>query len=127
MEEGARKVFAEAGVKESGIATIAVPGSFEIPLACMRLLETRRADGILALGIIVQGETHHAKLIAGACTRGLMHVQLQHGVPIADAVLFVRNMPQARRRSRGRNNRGSEGARSLVAMVQLCRRGRRMR
>ena len=70
-------------------------------------------DGIIALGIIIQGETHHATEIARACTDGLMQVQVQTGVPIAHEVLFVHSRAQAEKRL----CKGAEAAETLLKMI----------
>lgn len=115
MEEDARNAFREAGCKN--IATVTVPGAFEIPLACKRMIEGGNIRGVIALGVIVQGETHHAAEIARACTDGMMQVQLQTGIPIAHGVLFVDDLRQAKKRARGEWSRGREAALALLKMI----------
>lgn len=119
LEQGARAVLQSAGIPDAQISVHAVPGSFEIPLACEMLAERKEAQGIVALGVIVEGETHHAGEIARACTDGLMQVQLATGVPIAHGVLFVQSLAQADARCRGERNRGSEAAEALLAMLSF--------
>lgn len=117
MEESAKRVLADAGVKN--ILTFTVPGAFEIPLVCKNIIREKRVAGIVALGVIIQGETHHAAEIARACTDGIMHVMLQTGVPIAHGVLFTDSMKQAEDRTMGTPNKGSDVATTLLRMVAL--------
>ncbi len=124
LERGAREVFDAAGVETINVTTVTVPGSFEIPLTCKRVIDTSQLDGILALGVVVQGKTHHAAEIARACTDGLMRVQLETGTPIAHGVLFVKSLGQARDRARAKNHRGAEAARTLLSMIALLREGK---
>jgi 6,7-dimethyl-8-ribityllumazine synthase len=117
MEDAARSILLEAGLRAESLRTVTVPGSFEIPLACKILAEGRKVDGILALGIVIEGETHHAAEIMRACTDGLREVQLQFSLPIAHEVLFVKNTAQAH----SRTGKGAEAARSLLEMMLLLR------
>lgn len=119
MEEAAMTTLQEGGVSAENVEIIRVPGSFEIPLICKELAEKGGVDGVLALGVIVQGETHHASEIARATTDGLMQVQLLTGMPIGHGVLYVDTLHQAKDRCLGRGNKGGEVARSLLSMMSL--------
>src|SRR3989338_1006743 len=77
LERSARSALQKAGVPDARTETAVVPGSWEIPLACQLLAKKKKTDGMIALGMIIQGETHHATEIARACTDGLMQVQLK--------------------------------------------------
>lgn len=115
MEREARNALREAGFES--IVTVTVPGAFEIPLACKRMIEGGNIRGIVALGAIVRGETHHAAEIARACTDGMMQMQLQTGIPIAHGVLFVDDLRQAKKRARGEGSRGREAALALLKVI----------
>jgi 6,7-dimethyl-8-ribityllumazine synthase len=119
MEETARSTLQEGGVRLENIQSIRAPGAFEIPLLCKTLAATGSVHGFLALGVIVQGETHHAGEIARACTDGLIQVQLEYGLPISHGVLFVDTLQHAKDRCLGRGNKGIEVARSLLQMLSV--------
>lgn len=104
----------------ANVETFEAPGSFEIPLIVKLLAETRRYHAILALGVILKGETAHADLIAGAITESLMRTSLAHNVPVIHEVLLVNNEAQARARClEPELNRGREAARCAVASVRV--------
>ena len=117
MEKSAQEELMSTNIAEGDIQTITVPGSFEIPLACQ--IVAPEVDGIVAIGIIIQGETHHAEEIARACTNGLMRVQIETKTPVAHEVLFVDSLKQAEERSLGKNNKGKEAARTLLQMIAM--------
>lgn len=95
-----------------------VPGAFEIPLMVQEVAG-RNVDAIIALGVIIQGETQHAALIAGTVTTSLQQLSLTHKLPIIHEVLLVENAEQARARCLGEEiNRGTEAARVAVQMIQ---------
>lgn len=119
MEEDATKKLRELGATD--IVVIHVPGAFEIPLACLDLIQRKGVAGIVALGIIIQGKTHHAEEIARACTDGLMQIQLMTSIPIAHEVLYVDTLKTARERAISDQGKGTEAAETLVCMMNIMR------
>ena len=91
-----------------------VAGSFEIPLLCDQLIMSKGVDAVIALGVIVQGDTHHARLIAEQAAAGIMQIQLEHGCPIAFEVLYVDDIKDAIKRSTGNNGKGVVAARIVL-------------
>ena len=104
----------KAGVPSKNIRAIPVPGSFEIPLLGAVLAQEKKADALIGLGIIVEGETHHADLLARETARGIMDVQVQYAIPFAFEVLYVKKLSQAKIRSTGAENKGEEAARAVL-------------
>ena len=99
-----------------------VPGSWEIPVVAQELaLRTEpKVDAILALGVIIQGETGHADHLGRSVTDALQHLALRSRVPVIHQVLNVRDETQARVRCLEEpHNRGTEAARAALAMVAL--------
>lgn len=119
---GAMEVLTGAGITPSHIYRINVPGSFEIPLLGAALAEAKKVDALLGLGIIVEGETRHAQLLAQQSARGIMDVQLQYQIPFAFEVLYVHTIAQARERTVGDGNKGREAARAVLhSLAELKR------
>jgi len=101
------------------VQTYEVPGAFEIPLVVQEVATRGGIDAIIALGVIIEGETQHAALIAGAITTSLQQLSLTHRLPIIHEVLLVQNAEQARARCLEEEiNRGTEAARVAAQMVQ---------
>lgn len=97
-----------------------VPGAFEIPLAAQRVASRDDIDAVIALGVIIAGETEHASLIATTVTDSLQQIALTHDIPVIHEVLLVKNADQARQRCLEDDiNRGTEAARVAVRMVQV--------
>jgi 6,7-dimethyl-8-ribityllumazine synthase len=99
-----------------------VPGCFELPLTAATLAESGQVDAIVALGCVIQGETSHHQHVAGECASGLMHVNLDTGVPVGFGVLTVSDPQQALDRSEPDNNRGADAAEAAVVMANVVRR-----
>jgi 6,7-dimethyl-8-ribityllumazine synthase len=86
------------------------------------MAELKKFHAIIALGVILEGETAHARLIADAVTRSLLDISLAHRVPVIHEVLLVRDKIQAEERCmHAHNNRGTEAARAAaMAARQLA-------
>ncbi len=117
--DGALEVLHAAGVKKGDIRIVRVPGSFEIPYGCRKLLATKKPDAIIALGCIIKGETDHDRYIASAVAHGIMQLTVESGVPIAFGVLTTNTLAQARVRSRGTSNKGAEAATAALECALL--------
>lgn len=113
---GARKVLIESGIKEENIIEAIAPGSFEVPLLGKALAQSGKVDALIGLGIIVEGETFHAKLLAEAATKALMDTQMVFTMPFGFELLYVHNLDQVRKRL----DKGGEAARAvLLTLVEL--------
>jgi 6,7-dimethyl-8-ribityllumazine synthase len=97
-----------------------VPGSFEIPVAVREIALRKKADAIIACGVIMQGETKHAKNLSLSVTNALQRIAVDHGVPVINVVLSFDNEAQARERClEGKINRGREAARTAVEIANV--------
>jgi 6,7-dimethyl-8-ribityllumazine synthase len=118
------KQLVELGVSASDIDVISVPGALEIPLALQSMaLERhgfagRRYDALVALGAVVRGETYHFEVVANESARGILDVQLETGIPVANGVLTSNTEEQARVRAAVK---GAEAARVAVEMANTLK------
>lgn len=104
----------------SRIELILVPGSFEIPATVSAILAKGTTHIVIALGLIIRGQTQHGDLIAQSITNSLQDLAVQYAKPIIHEVLLVDDEKQAYARCIGSHlNRGREAARSAVMMSQL--------
>ena len=105
----------------SEIQLVRVPGSFEIPLAVQTVAMQREVDAIFAFGVIWEGQTRHADLIAGSVTNALLDLSLKYKVPVLHEVLVVQTEEQARARCTvgAELNRGTEAARAAIRMIWM--------
>jgi len=118
------KQLVELGVAPEDIDVVSVPGALEIPLALQTLaferrgLAGRRFDALVALGCVVRGETYHFEIVANESARGILDVQLETGVPIANGVLTTSTDEQAKARAAVK---GAEAARVAIEMANTLR------
>ncbi len=104
----------------SVVELFGAPGSFEIPVVAEMVAANRKCDVVIALGLILQGQTKHAELIALSVSHALQQVALKHALPVIHEVLLVSSEEEARERCLGRElNRGIEAARAAVAMLRV--------
>jgi 6,7-dimethyl-8-ribityllumazine synthase len=97
-----------------------VPGAFEIPVVVRELASLDKADAIIACGVIMQGETNHAKNLSRSVTDALQRIAVDYGVPVINVVLSFNNETQARERClENKINRGTEAARAAVEIANV--------
>jgi|TARA_B100000315_G_C14271892_1_gene449054 6,7-dimethyl-8-ribityllumazine synthase len=110
----AQSTLLGAGLSENNVQTHWAAGSFEIPLIGSALAESAHVDALIGLGIIIEGETEHARLLAEQTARGVMDVQLKYAMPFAFEILYVKNLQLARERASGEQNKGKEAAHAVL-------------
>jgi 6,7-dimethyl-8-ribityllumazine synthase len=98
------------------IKTVNVPGAWELVHAAQR--ELADADGVIAYGVVIRGETTHYELISESAAHGLMQVSLNANKPIGFGLIAAENLSQAQERTdSSKLNKGKEIAQSLVEML----------
>ena len=117
-----REELERLGVAADAILTVAVPGALEIAVALQALAEAEDHDALVAIGCVIRGETYHFELVANESAAGVTRVGLDHGIPVANAILTVENEAQALARAApdGRD-KGGEAVRACLALVALHR------
>lgn len=118
--KGAKEALLENGVKEENIIVRFVPGTFELPLGAQYLLEYANLDGVVAIGVVIQGETRHFDFVCEGATQGIKDVSLNYNKPVSFCVLTDNNIDQSIARSGGiHGNKGVECAIACMKMVGL--------
>ena len=114
--DGAKRALAKAGVTQ--VEVMMVPGSFEIPLAAQFAFE-KGFDAVVAVGLVLQGETPHFDYVCSGVTDGIMSVSLKYGKPIGFGVLMCNNLDQAIARCGRKESIEDKGFDSAVAALEL--------
>lgn len=118
---GAMDTLKTLGIPEENILLYPVPGSFEIPLLGAKLAHEKSVNALIGLGIIINGETEHGRLIADSTARGMMDIQVQYRIPFAFEVLFVDSIELARQRLHKGEEAAMAAIRSLVMLQETDR------
>ena len=113
---GANRALEEAKVGK--IEVIFVPGSFEIPLAAQKAFE-KGFDAVVALGLVLKGETPHFDYVCQGVTQGIIDVQLKFSKPIGYGVLMCNDLDQAIARSGRAGSKEDKGYDSAMAALKL--------
>lgn len=120
--EGALEALAEHGAAASDVATIHVPGAWELPQAAAKAVEANRFDAIVTLGCVIRGETPHFDFVCQEASLGLGAVARDSRIPVVFGVLTTDDEAQARARAgAGRDNKGYEAAMAALEMVSVYR------
>jgi 6,7-dimethyl-8-ribityllumazine synthase len=86
--------------KESGVThviDVRVAGAVELPVVAQAL--ARRCDAVVALGVVIRGDTAHFDYVCKSVTEGLTRVALDESTPVAHGVLTVDSVDQALERA----------------------------
>ncbi|MBV9191413.1 MAG: 6,7-dimethyl-8-ribityllumazine synthase [Betaproteobacteria bacterium] len=104
----AKKLGAQASV-------VSVPGALEIPVALQWMAKSGKYDALVAVGLVIRGETYHFEVVSNESARGVMDVALDSGLPIANGILTTEDEAQAE----ARLDKGAEAVRVAVEMAKL--------
>ena len=120
--QGAIDALTRHGVERSQIEVIRVPGAFEMPLAAKTMANSKRYDALIALGVVMRGETPHFEYVAGRCAAGLSQVSLECNIPLGFGVLTVDTLEQAIERAGSKaGNKGVDAAMAAIEMLNLMK------
>ena len=106
------------GVADNDVTLVTVPGALESPVILAKMAKSGRFDGLIALGAVIRGETYHFEIVANESARGVSQVQLETGVPVANAILTTEDDDQALARM---SIKGGEAAQVVIEMINLSR------
>lgn len=107
------------GADEKKITVVKVPGSFEIPVVAKKLAESKSYDAVIALGAVIRGGTPHFDYVAAEASKGIAHVMLETGVPVAFGILTTDSVEQAIERAGTKS--GNKGYAAAVSAIEMAR------
>ncbi len=117
LEEGAISYLENCDGVE--IFAALVPGAVEIPLACQAFLDAG-CDGVVALGVVIRGDTSHYDYVCNSVTDGITRLMLDYKKPVGFGILTTENEEQANDRAGGQHgNKGEEAAQVVMEMIGL--------
>jgi 6,7-dimethyl-8-ribityllumazine synthase len=100
------------------VLLVNVPGALEHPLALQKMAQSGKFDALIAIGAVVRGDTYHFEVVSNESSRGILDMQLQTGVPVANAILTVDTEEQGHVRM---HEKGRDAARVAVEMANLLK------
>lgn len=122
LKEGCLDTLKRQGVKEEDISLFYVPGAFEIPYIASILAKSKKFDCLIALGVIIRGDTPHFDYIAHEVAKGIANISQETGLPVIFGVITSDTIEQAIERAGTKaGNKGRDAAISAIEMVNLLR------
>ena len=112
---------AQAGAKECGVEDVyvtRVAGAVELPVVAQAL--ARKYDAVVALGVVIKGETQHFEYVCDSVTTGLTRAALDEGTPVGHGVLTVHSLGQARDRAGLEDSIEDKGWQATVAVLDAA-------
>ncbi|MEM1249675.1 MAG: 6,7-dimethyl-8-ribityllumazine synthase [Acidobacteriota bacterium] len=120
--EGSLTTFQQHGVAAEDILSVRVPGAWEIPLAVQAMMSRGDLDGVVALGVVIRGETPHFDFICAECSAQCAEIAVRSGRPVGFGLLTCETRGQADARSGGAaGNKGEEAALACLEMTAALR------
>jgi 6,7-dimethyl-8-ribityllumazine synthase len=125
---GALDCLLRHGVETGAVRVVRVPGAWEIPGALDELARAGEVDALIALGVVIRGETPHFDVIAGGAARGIARAAREHRLPVGFGLLTCDTSEQAEERAGGKaGDKGWEAALAALEMADLYARLRETR
>lgn len=122
LADGAFEALIESGAAPDQIDRFDVPGAFELPLLCLKAAGKRKYDAVIALGVVIRGDTPHFEYVAGQAAAGIMRASMDTGVAVMFGVITVDTLEQALARTGEKaDNKGYEAAMSAIETVHAMR------
>ncbi len=124
--EGALATCAQAGIPADRLDVVWVPGAFELGVAAASLARSGRYAALVALGVVIRGETPHFDFVAGETSRALGETARATGIPVGFGLLTVDTASQAADRAGGvAGNKGAEAAEAAIRTADVLQQAAR--
>jgi len=114
MTESARSAAADAGAEI--VAELTVPGAYDTPLAADRLARREDVDAVAVLGVVIEGDTDHDKVITDAAAQGLTDVSLDRDTPVT---LGIIGPGMSKDEAEARTHKGGTAVTSAIELANL--------
>ena len=120
--EGAMVACLEAGVPDADVDVLWVSGAFELGIVVTAAAHGGRYAAIVALGVVIRGDTPHFEYVAGETAAALARAATDALVPVGFGLLTCDTMEQAEARAGGAaGNKGREAAEAALRTADLIR------
>ena len=120
LMEGALDCISRHGGNMDEVDIAWVPGSFEIPMAAKKFVDSKKYDAVICLGAVIRGATPHFEYISAEVTKGIAQVSLDSGIPVTYGVITPDTLEQALERAGTKSgNKGWDAALSAIEMADL--------
>ena len=112
------KKLESQGVSLYNIVHKEVPGALEIPLLANAFALSKEFDVLIGIGAVIRGETYHFEVVSDQSAQGVMRVQLDHNIPVINAIITTNSSEEAYARTK---IKGEEAALNAIEMAALIK------
>ena len=117
--EGCLDELKKLGAEEENIEVVWVPGAFEIPQGLVKLV-SKKYDALIALGVLIRGDTPHFDFLSSEVTKGIANLSLNYKIPIIYGIITADTIEQAIERAGTKEgNKGRDAARAAIEMASI--------
>lgn len=107
---------AESAGAEVDVSRVA--GSIELPVIAQQFAKTH--DAVVAIGVVIRGDTAHFDYVCQSVTDGLTRVALDESTPVGNAVLTVNTEQQAVERAGFPDSIEDKGGEATYAALEVA-------
>ena len=118
--ESVLETLTASGAKAENIEVVRVPGANEIPYAASMMARSDDYAVIIALGVVIAGQTDHHTIIGQSTSQALQAISINHEIPVINGIIVVNSLQQAEERVLGEYKRGIDFARAALEMAQVA-------
>jgi 6,7-dimethyl-8-ribityllumazine synthase len=106
------------GISPENIKLKEVPGALEIPAVLNAYALSKKFDVLIGIGAVIRGETYHFEVVSNQSAHGLMQLQLNHNIPVINAIITTNSDEEAFARTK---IKGEEAALGAIEMAMLLK------
>lgn len=122
MLSGALERWTRLGGNDDDVIVVLAPGTWELTPVATALARHPDVDLVIALGVVIRGETDHFDYICDGVTQGLTQLMIDAGIVIGFGVLTCDTTEQVESRVGGAHgNKGAEAVSAAVETTQVIR------
>ena len=118
LYEAAHQRLLQQNIPSEQIKRFQVPGSFEVPYLINLLALSSDYDCLLALGIVIAGDTRHHEVIEETTAQSFQEISIRTRIPVINGIITATTRLQAEQRAGAEINRGVEFAETAMTMAQ---------
>ena len=97
-----------------------VPGAFEIPVCAKKLIESNNIDVMIALGVIIKGETSHFDFLCSSVFYSITSLSVNYKKPIGNGILTCDTKKQASKRANPKEgDKGGDAAKAIISLLNI--------
>lgn len=116
--EGAVDTYTRHGGQTDHLTIAFVPGSFELPVTALKIVQSGGYGAVVCLGCVIRGQTGHYDHVVAQSIQGISQVGIQTGVPVILGVITADTLEQAIERAG--TKQGNQGSKAMMSAIEMA-------